>query len=106
MNSILSLIITLTASVFSGIVVFLFKNTLKRQQEKEEMREKEKATETALILRSLIALGKLTVANTLALRDGKSRKEINEALTRAIGYPLALDASAEERDTRGLTSMR
>ena len=48
MNSILSLIITLTASVFSGIVVFLFKNTLKRQQEKEEMREKEKATETAL----------------------------------------------------------
>lgn len=80
MNSILSLIITLTASVFSGIIVFLFKNTLKRQQEKEEMREKEKATETALILRSLIALGKLTVANTLALRDGKSRKEINEAL--------------------------
>ena len=80
MNSILSLIITLTASVFSGIVVFLFKNTLKRQQEKEEMREKEKATETALILRSLIALGKLTIANTLALRDGKSRKEINEAL--------------------------
>jgi hypothetical protein len=80
MNSILSLIITLTASVFSGIVVFLFKNSLKRQQEKEEMREKEKATETALILRSLIALGKLTVSNTLALRDGKSRKEINEAL--------------------------
>jgi hypothetical protein len=80
MNSILSLIITLTASVFSGIVVFLFKNFLRRQQEKEEMREKEKATETALILRSLIALGKLTVANTLALRDGKSRKEINEAL--------------------------
>ena len=80
MNAILSLIITLTASVFSGIVVFLFKNFLRRQQEKEEMREKEKATETALILRSLIALGKLTVANTLALRDGKSRKEINEAL--------------------------
>lgn len=80
MNSILSLIITLTASVFSGIVVFLFKNFLRRQQEKEEMREKEKITETALILRSLIALGKLTVANTLALRDGKSRKEINEAL--------------------------
>jgi len=80
MNSILSLIVTLTASVFSGIVVFLFKNFLRRQQEKEEMREKEKATETALILRSLIALGKLTVANTLALRDGKSRKEINEAL--------------------------
>ena len=80
MNSILSLIITLMASVFSGIVVFLFKNFLRRQQEKEEMREKEKATETALILRSLIALGKLTVANTLALRDGKSRKEINEAL--------------------------
>ena len=28
------------------------------------------------------------------------------AVTRAIGYPDALEASAEERDTRGLTSMR
>ena len=28
------------------------------------------------------------------------------AVTRAMGYPLALLASAEERETRGLTSMR
>jgi hypothetical protein len=27
------------------------------------------------------------------------------AATRAIGYPVAFDASADERDTRGLTSM-
>ena len=27
------------------------------------------------------------------------------AVTRAIGKPLALEARAEERDTRGLTSM-
>ena len=27
------------------------------------------------------------------------------AATRAIGYPVAFDASADERETRGLTSM-
>ena len=28
------------------------------------------------------------------------------AETRAIGYPLAFEASAEERDTRGFTSIK
>ena len=80
MNMMLSLIITLTASVFSGIFLFLLKRFFNRQQEKEEKREKEKANETALILRSLKALGKLTVANTIALRDGTTGEEIGLAL--------------------------
>lgn len=90
MDSIISLIITLTASVFSGIVLFLLKRFLNHQQEKDEKRESEKANETALILRSLKALGKLTVVNTLALRDGKSKAEINSALKEYKDVEIAL----------------
>ena len=90
MNSFISLIITLTASIFSGFVLFLLKRFLNRQQEKEERREKEKAGETALILRSLKALGKLTVANTIALRDGQTGESIGEALKEYQDVEVAL----------------
>ena len=90
MNMMLSLIITLTASVFSGIFLFLLKRFFNRQQEKEEKREKEKANETALILRSLTALGKLTVANTIALRDGTTGEEIGLALKEYKDVEIAL----------------
>ena len=90
MDSIISLIITLTASIFSGIVLFLLKRFLNHQQEKEERREKEKAGETALILRSLKALGKLTVANTIALRDGTTGEEISAALKEYKDVEVAL----------------
>ena len=90
MNMMLSLIITLTASVFSGIFLFLLKRFFNRQQEKEEKREKEKANETALILRSLKALGKLTVANTIALRDGTTGEEIGLALKEYKDVEIAL----------------
>ena len=43
--------------------------------------ESVKATQTALILKSLNALGKLTVANSIALRDGKTNGELKSALT-------------------------
>ena len=42
--------------------------------------EIEKAKDNALILRSLNALGKLTVANSIALRDGKTNGELSTAL--------------------------
>ena len=90
MNMMPSLIITLTASVFSGIFLFLLKRFFNRQQEKEEKREKEKANETALILRSLKALGKLTVANTIALRDGTTGEEIGLALKEYKDVEIAL----------------
>lgn len=81
MNTAITLLVTSAASVFSGTVLFLIQRFFKNQQRKDEEREKDKATQTALILKSLNALGKLTVANSIALRDGKTNGELKSALT-------------------------
>ena len=81
MDTAITLLITSAASVFSGTVLFLIQRFFKNQQHKDEEREKDKATQTALILKSLNALGKLTVANSIALRDGKTNGELKSALT-------------------------
>lgn len=80
MNEVISTIVTSAATVISGLVLFFLKRFFHRQQEKEELRDRAKSDETALILRSLNALGKLTLANSIALRDGKTNGEMSCAL--------------------------
>ena len=53
---------------------------LKKQRKKEEERETEKANQMTLIIRTLNSLGKLTVANSIALRDGHTNGELKDAL--------------------------
>ena len=80
MNTMIAIFTTSITSIFSGMVLFLIQRFLKKQQRKEEELEKDKATQTALVLKSLNALGKLTVANSIALRDGKTNGELKNAL--------------------------
>ena len=81
MDTAITLLVTSVASIFSGMVLFLIQRFFKNQQRKNEEREKDKAMQTALILKSLNALGKLTVANSIALRDGKTNGELKSALS-------------------------
>lgn len=53
---------------------------LTRQQKKEEQRDAVKTKETVLLFQSLKALGKLSVANSIALRDGRTNGELAAAL--------------------------
>ena len=80
MDTAITLLVTSVASIFSGTVLFLIQRYFKGQQRKEAEREKSKTLQTALILKSLNALGKLTVANSIALRDGKTNGELKSAL--------------------------
>ena len=48
--------LTSFVSIFSGMVLFLLQRFFKNQQKKEEMRDLDKATQNALILKSLNAL--------------------------------------------------
>ena len=80
MNELLSTLLSTVLTACSGILLFLFKRQLSRQQQKEERRDRESSDGTALVLRSLHALGKLTVDNSLALRDGKTNGEMTAAL--------------------------
>ena len=81
MEEMVYIIITAIASVVSGILVFMLKNVISSFQKKETTRAEEKSKKDYLILRILDALGKLTVANSIALRDGKTNGELSEALS-------------------------
>ena len=80
METLFTVLLTSVASVFSGVVLFLIQSHLKKQRKKEEERETEKANQMTLIIRTLNSLGKLTVANSIALRDGHTNGELKEAL--------------------------
>ena len=80
MDSVISTLLTTAATVISGVLLFIIKRYFGQHRENELRRENAKAKESELILRSLNALGKLTVANTIALRDGKTNGEISTAL--------------------------
>ena len=80
METLFTVLLTSVASVFSGVVLFLIQSHLKKQRKKEEKRETEKANQMTLIIRTLNSLGKLTVANSIALRDGHTNGELKDAL--------------------------
>lgn len=80
MDAAISLVLTIVATIISSIVLFFITGYLKRIQQRDEQRDHAKAKESELILRSLNALGKLAVANSIALRDGKSNGEMTAAL--------------------------
>lgn len=80
METLFTVLLTSFASVFSGVVLFLIQSHLKKQRKKEEEREAEKANQMTLIIRTLNSLGKLTVANSIALRDGHTNGELKDAL--------------------------
>ncbi len=81
MGSVISTVFTACATVASGMILFFLQRLLTRQQKKEEQRDAAKAKETVLLFRSLDALGKLSMANGVALRDGKTNGELTLALS-------------------------
>lgn len=80
METAMSYILTAVITIVSGLVLFFLQRMLNKQQKAEEERDQKKAQENALILRSINALGNLTVANSIALRDGKTNGEMKTAL--------------------------
>ena len=75
-----TILISVISTVVSGMILFFIQRFFAQQRAREEHRDKTKSKEYALILRSLKALGKLTVANTIALRDGRTNGETSSAL--------------------------
>ena len=73
---ILTVIISVFASIVSGTVLFFLQRYFKKLDE----RDKAAAHENILILKSINALGKLTVANSKALKEGKNNGELTSAL--------------------------
>ena len=74
----ISIIVSVCASIISGMVLFFLQRFFKKK--KDEERDRAKAKENMLILKSIDAVGKLTYADAVAIRDGKTNGEMKEAM--------------------------
>ena len=75
-----SIIISICASIVSGMVLFFLQNYFKRKAKQDDDREAKRHKKDVLIIKSLNAVADLTVANSIALRDGKTNGELKKAL--------------------------
>lgn len=75
-----AIIISIASSIISGMVLFFLQRFFKKKAKKDEERDAAKQKENALILKSINAVGKLTYANAIAIRDGKTNGEMHEAM--------------------------
>lgn len=73
-------IISICASIISGSVLFFLKRYFDKRDKEEKERDRTRAKENFLILKSIDAVGKLTYADAIAIRDGKTNGEMSEAI--------------------------
>ena len=73
-------IISVVARIVSGMVLFLLQHYFKKRHQEEEKRDTQRHKRDVLVIKSITALGDLTVANSIALRDGKTNGEMKKAL--------------------------
>ena len=75
-----AIIISISASILSGMILFFLQRFFKKQEKRETERSRTSAKENILIMKSINAIGELTYANTIAIRDGKVNGDLKEAL--------------------------
>ena len=73
-------IISIVCSVISGMTLFFLQRFFKKKEEQDKQKEEARRKENVLILKSIDAIGKLTYANAIAIRDGRTNGELKEAL--------------------------
>lgn len=76
----ISIIISIATSIFSGIVLFFIKRYFDNKEKIEIEEEKARQKENVLILKSIDAIGRLTYADSIAIRDGKINGEMKDAV--------------------------
>ena len=81
---ILTIVLSIVASMVSGMALFFMQRYFRSKDKKDDVRDVAKAKENVLILKSIDALGKLTYANSIAIRDGKTNGEMKEGVSAYI----------------------
>ena len=75
-----AIIISIASSIVSGMVLFFLQRYFKNKAKNDEERDAAKRRENLLILKSIDAVGKLTYADSIAIRDGKTNGEMKTAV--------------------------
>lgn len=75
-----AIIISICASIVSGMALYFLKRYFDKRDKAEAKKDELIAKENILILKSIDAVGKLTYADAIAIRDGKTNGEMKEAI--------------------------
>jgi hypothetical protein len=75
-----SIIISIFASIISGMVLFFLQKYFKKMDVRNDKRDKAKAKENILILKTINSVAKLTEANAIAIIEGKIDGPMHTAL--------------------------
>ena len=76
----ITIIVSAVAGIISGMVLYFLQKYFRKKEMTDIEKDKVVAKENILVLKSLNALGKLTQANSIALKRGVTNGEMQEAL--------------------------
>ena len=98
----ISIIISIATSIFSGIVLFFIKRYFDNKEKIEIEKEKARQKENVLILKSIDAIERLTYADSIAIRDGKMNGEMKDAVQSYIAikselYDYLIDQNSKRK---------
>lgn len=98
----ISIIISIATSIFSGIVLFFIKRYFDNKEKIEIEKEKARQKENVLILKSIDAIGRLTYADSIAIRDGKINGEMKDVVQSYIAikselYDYLIDQNSKRK---------
>lgn len=80
LESIVTLVLSIVATIISSLAIYIIKRHFIKKEQVDKQAREEREKENILILRSINAIGKLTLANSIALKDGKVNGEMSSAL--------------------------
>ena len=92
MSEILIAIICAVVSVLGGALVYFIQRHFKRMEKYAEASEDRRTKKDLLVLRSLKAIGDLTVANAISIKKGHCNGEIDKAKKAFESVEKELDA--------------
>ena len=76
----IAIVISVVGSIISGMVLFFLQFYFKKKAKQDDEREAKSHKKDILVIKSINALGELTQANAIALRDGKTNGELKYAM--------------------------
>ena len=77
----IAIIVSILASIISGMILFFLQRYFKHKEKYDEKVEERRSKKDYLMLKSVKAIGELTVANAIAVRDGKVNGEMSKAMS-------------------------
>lgn len=76
----IAIIVSICASLISGTILFFLQRYFKNMEKHADQTEERRTKKDVLVLKSLKAIGELTVANTIAVKEGKTNGEMHKAM--------------------------